>query len=87
MSAEHAGDVHLLITDVVMPEMSGRDLAEWLASSRPEMKVLYVSGYTDDVIVHHGVLDEGIAHLEKPFAPAKLAYKMCEVLETPRGEG
>jgi YesN/AraC family two-component response regulator len=86
LSAEHAGDVHLLITDVVMPEVGGRDLAERLLSSRPEMKVLYISGYTDNAIVHHGVLERGVAYLGKPFTPAKLAHKVREVLDTPPGK-
>jgi two-component system cell cycle sensor histidine kinase/response regulator CckA len=67
----------------VMPEMSGRELADRLASQHPEMKVLYMSGYTDDVIVHHGVLDEGMAFIQKPFAAEVLARKVREVLGDP----
>jgi PAS domain S-box-containing protein len=81
LSAEHAGVVHLLITDVVMPEMGGRELAERLVSLRPEMKVLYISGYTDDAIVRHGMLESGVAYLGKPFAPSRLAHKVREVLD------
>jgi FixJ family two-component response regulator len=63
--------------------MSGRELADQLAVSRPEMQVLYTSGYTDDAIVHHGVLDPGALFLEKPFAPDDLARKVREVLDPP----
>jgi len=84
--AQYEEPIHLLLTDVVMPEMSGRELADRLASQRPEMKVLYMSGYTDDVIVHHGVLDEGTAFIHKPFAADALAGKIREVLGDP-GKG
>jgi CheY-like chemotaxis protein len=79
---EHSGPIHLLLSDVVMPGLSGRELAEQLAPLRKEMKVLYMSGYTDDAIVHHGVLEEGTAFIEKPFTPLTLSRKVREVLNT-----
>jgi len=78
----HEGPVHLMITDVVMPEMSGRTLAERFHRTRPGIKVLFMSGYTDDVIVRHGVLDEGMPFLSKPFAAAELMRKVREVLDS-----
>jgi PAS domain S-box-containing protein len=77
----HSGEIHLMITDVVMPHMSGREVAERVARTRPEMRVLYMSGYTDDAIVSHGVLDHKIPFLQKPFTPDSLARKVREVLE------
>jgi CheY-like chemotaxis protein len=73
--------IHLLLTDVVMPEMSGRELAEQFFELRPSAKVLYMSGHTDDAVVLHGILSAGIAYLEKPFSPATLARKVREVLD------
>jgi PAS domain S-box-containing protein len=81
MCREQEGQIHLLVTDVVMPKLSGRQLADLLSAMRPTMKVLYVSGYTDDSVVRHGVLAAGMAFLQKPFAPLTLAKKVREVLD------
>jgi len=81
LAARHDGEIHLLVTDVVMPGMNGRDLALGLAATRPEMKVLYVSGYPDHSIVHQGLLAPGLAFLQKPFAPDALARKIRDVLK------
>jgi signal transduction histidine kinase/CheY-like chemotaxis protein len=73
--------IHLLVTDVVMPGMSGRDLAEALSRVRPALRVLYVSGYSHETIAHRGVLDEGIEFLQKPFTPASLLARVRQVLD------
>ena len=79
---EHeAGPIHLMVTDVVMPGMNGPELAKRLNLLRPETKVLYISGYTDNAIVHHGVLEKGVNYIQKPFTVEGLARKVREVLD------
>jgi len=79
--AERTGRIDLLVTDVIMPGMGGREVALLLGAARPELKVLYVSGYPDESIVHHGVLEAGIAFLQKPFSADGLARKVRQVLD------
>ena len=81
MAEEHAGTIELLMTDVVMPEMNGRDLARRLLSLYPDLKRLFMSGYTADVIAHQGVLEEGVNFIQKPFSMQALAAKVREVLD------
>jgi signal transduction histidine kinase/DNA-binding response OmpR family regulator len=81
ISEEHSGDIHLLLTDVIMPGMSGKDLSERLMAVYPDLRVLYMSGYTDNAIFHHGVLDPGTHFIGKPFTAAELTCKIREVLD------
>jgi len=83
LAQRHRGVIHLLLTDVVMPRVGGRELAEQLARLRPDVKVLYASGYTDDSVVRHGILESGTAYLQKPFSPESLARKVRDVLDAP----
>ena len=81
VARERVGEINLLITDVVMPEMNGRELAENIMSFSPGLKCLFMSGYTGDVIAHHGVLDEGVNFVQKPFSMQTLSVKVREVLD------
>ena len=94
LEARHAGEallaceqyqepIHVLVTDVVMPQMSGRELADRLTPLRPDMKVLYMSGYTEDALVQHGVADRSVPFLQKPFKPIELARRVYAVLHPP----
>jgi two-component system cell cycle sensor histidine kinase/response regulator CckA len=81
----HTDRIDLLITDVVMPKMSGKEVAEQLKKIHPETKVLFMSGYTDEAIVHHGIVDSNIAFIQKPFSEHALAHKIREVLDSENG--
>ncbi|MFH0729847.1 MAG: response regulator [Pseudomonadota bacterium] len=81
LAGQHEGGIHLLMTDVVMPEMNGRVLAERIMAIRPAIKCLFMSGYTADVIAHHGVLNEGVRFIQKPFAMKDLSIRVREVIE------
>ncbi len=80
LAGQHRGRIHLLLTDVVMPGMNGRQLAERLVSIYPGMQILYSSGYTENMIAHHGVIEEGLSFIGKPYTPQVLAMKIREVL-------
>jgi CheY-like chemotaxis protein len=81
LTAQHPGEIHLLITDVIMPGMNGRDLAKRVSESRPAMKHLFISGFTADVIAQRGILGDGVNFLSKPFGRDVLAIKMREILD------
>jgi len=89
LAAGRPGPIHLLVTDVVLRGMSGRDLATRLAAGRPEMRVLYMSGYAADAVVRHGTLEPGLAYIQKPFTPDGLARKVRAILDAnqPRAVG
>ncbi len=80
LAAEYAGEIDLLVTDVIMPEMTGRDLCNRLLSLYPNLKRLFMSGYTADIIAHHGILEEGVSFIQKPFSLEDLSIKVREAL-------
>jgi CheY-like chemotaxis protein len=82
IAQEFDGNIQLVLTDVVMPGMGGKDLVSHLEVIRPGIKALYISGYTDDTIVHHGILDSGVAFLQKPFTVENLSRKVREVIDS-----
>jgi DNA-binding response OmpR family regulator len=86
LASAHPGPIHLLLTDVIMPGMNGRELANYILPRRPEMKVLYMSGYTENAIAHNGTLDAGITLLQKPFTLPALKATVREVLDTAPNE-
>ena len=81
VARQHSGEIHILVTDVVMPRLGGKELAERLVAERPQIKVLFASGYTRNAIVHQGVLEQGTQFLQKPYVPASLTKKVREVLD------
>ena len=85
LGKEHTARIDLLITDVVMPNLSGKEVAEQLRAIHPETRVLFMSGYTDEAIVHHGIVDSGIAFIQKPFSERTLAQKIRDVLDGTNG--
>ena len=82
LSRDYKGKIDLILTDVVMPEMSGREVERQLAEAGRDARVLFMSGYTDDAILQHGVLEPGVAFLQKPFTPGALGRKVREVLDS-----
>jgi DNA-binding response OmpR family regulator len=83
LAARHAHPIDVLLTDAVMPKMSGRELAERLVETRPTTRVLYMSGHTRDVMLRQGVIDGAVTFLAKPFTPRELATRLRAVLDAP----
>ena len=83
MAQQYEYPIHLLITDLVMPRMSGRQLADYLVHSRPNLRFLFMSGYTDEAVMRHGVAQAEMAFVQKPFDPLDLAKKARQVLNAP----
>jgi CheY-like chemotaxis protein len=81
LADEHHGDIHLLIVDVIMPEMNGRDLSRQIEALYPRMACLFISGYSGEVIAHHGLLDEGVNFIQKPFSLQNMVAKVRQVLD------
>jgi CheY-like chemotaxis protein len=87
VAQQHSGPIHLVLTDLVMPRMSGRQLADLLAHYRPGTRILFMSGYTEEAVMRHGVLESGVAFLQKPFNSLGLARKVREILDAEEGRG
>jgi nitrogen-specific signal transduction histidine kinase/CheY-like chemotaxis protein len=85
VAQQHPGPIHILVTDLVMPRMSGRQLADLLARARPQTRILFMSGHTDETVLRHGVVEASVAFLQKPFRPTDLARKVREVLDADEG--
>jgi DNA-binding response OmpR family regulator len=85
IATAHSGPIHLLMTDVVMPRMNGAELARHVLARHPDVKRLFMSGYTADIIAHHGVVGRGSDFIQKPFAMRDLAAKIRDVLEQKQG--
>ena len=83
MASQYDGPIHLLVSDVIMPQLGGRQLAERLLALHPDLKVLFLSGYTDDAVVRHGILEAEVNFLQKPFSLVALAHKVREALDAP----
>ena len=81
LAAAYTAPIHLLLTDVVMPGISGKVLAEQLQQKQPDLKVLYMSGYTENVVAHHGVLEEGVVFIQKPFNAVTLTQQIRVILD------
>ena len=81
LAAAYTAPIHLLLTDVVMPGISGKVLAEQLQQKQPDLKVLYMSGYTENVVAHHGVLEEGVVFIQKPFNAVTLTQQIRAILD------
>jgi CheY-like chemotaxis protein len=86
LAQQHTGPLQLLVTDIIMPRVGGRELAERLRALRPALRILYLSGYSDETLDHQGLPGEGLAFLQKPFTPMTLARRVREVLEAGQGE-
>ena len=82
-SERHTGDIHLVLTDIIMPGTSGRELARRIAARRPRTRILFMSGYTDNVLAEGWVLEAGLSFLQKPFTPGALVQKVREVVDNP----
>ncbi len=85
LAREHSASIDLLVTDVMLPGLSGRDLARQIQNLKPGIPVLYISGYSDDAVARHGIVDPGTHFLQKPFTPTQLGKKIREILDSRSG--